>query len=94
MGCLFECLAAGPIDPGFISRSDDECSTADIGDRDNLTNDNMETEIEKASHRKKRCPFIDDEAVESEASVAIVMIMKTFIDIDHNQSAFRLPTIN
>ena len=66
MGWLFECFAAGPIDPGFMSRSDDECSTADIVDWDNLTDDNMDTEIEKASYRKTRCPFIDDEAVESE----------------------------
>ena len=66
MGWLFGCFAAGPIDPGFISRSDDECSTADIVDWDKLTNDNMQTEIEKASYKKKRCPFIDDEAVETE----------------------------
>ena len=66
MRWLFECFAAGPIDPGYISRSDDECSTADILDWDNLTDDNMETEIEKTSHRKRRCPSIDDEAVESE----------------------------
>ena len=26
----------------------------------------METEIEKASYRNRRCAFIDDEAVESE----------------------------
>ena len=61
---LFECFAAGAIDPGFISRSDDESSTADILDWDNLTDDNMETEIEKRSYRKRRCPFKDDEAVE------------------------------
>ena len=66
MKWLFECFAAGTIDPGFISRSDDECSTADILDWDNLTDDNIETEIDKTSYRKRRCPFIDDEAVESE----------------------------
>ena len=61
---MFRCRSY--IDPGFISRSDVECSTADIVDWDNLTDDNMETEIEKASSRKRRCPFMDDEAVESE----------------------------
>ena len=66
MGWLFECFAAGPIDPGFISRSDDECSTADIVVSDNLTDDITETEIENTFSRQTRCPFIDDEAVESE----------------------------
>ena len=66
MGWLFECFAACPFDPGFISRSDDKFSTVDFVDCDKLTDDTMETEIEKTSDRKRRCPFIDDEVVQSE----------------------------
>ena len=97
MGWLFECFAAGPIDPGFISRSDDECSPADIVNWDSLTDDNMETGIEKASYKKRRCPFIDDEAVESEGGGGDDDDdddNNENNDFDHNQLAFRLPTIN